>query len=82
MRSRVLFERLVKQFPTSARYWRAYIEHEVFGRCLWSCGINLIVMGVAFLYLTALLLMCVFVDVVSTMVIIFQMVKTCHHVKP
>lgn len=29
-RSRMLYERLVTQFPTSARYWRVYIEQEVF----------------------------------------------------
>ena len=29
-RSRMLYEQLVTQFPTSARYWRVYIEQEVF----------------------------------------------------
>eukprot|EP00118_Oscarella_pearsei_P004854 m.21450 g.21450 ORF g.21450 m.21450 type:complete len:106 (+) comp28176_c0_seq1:441-758(+) len=28
-RSRLLYERLVKWFPTSGRFWRLYIEHEV-----------------------------------------------------
>ena len=29
MRSRILYERLVSQFPTSGRYWRLFIEQEV-----------------------------------------------------
>ena len=29
VRARMLFERLVTQFPTSVRYWRVYIEQEV-----------------------------------------------------
>lgn len=29
-RARVLYERLVQRFPTSGRYWRIYIEHEVY----------------------------------------------------
>ncbi|XP_062507922.1 cleavage stimulation factor subunit 3-like isoform X2 [Corticium candelabrum] len=31
-RSRVLYERLVQRFPTSGRYWRIYIEHEMRSR--------------------------------------------------
>ena len=29
IRARVLYERLVTQFPTSGRYWRLFIEQEV-----------------------------------------------------
>ena len=29
VRARMLYERLVTQFPTSGRYWRLYIEQEV-----------------------------------------------------
>ena len=29
MRAKMLYERLVTQFPTSGRYWRLYIEQEV-----------------------------------------------------
>lgn len=35
LRARMLYERLMVQFPTSGRYWRLYIEHEV--NTLWSC---------------------------------------------
>lgn len=28
--SRVLYERLVRRFPNAGRYWRLYIEQEVF----------------------------------------------------
>ena len=34
LRARMLYERLVTQFPTSGRYWRLYIEHEV--NAMWS----------------------------------------------
>lgn len=33
LRARMLYERLVTQFPTSGRYWRLYIEHEV--KAMW-----------------------------------------------
>ena len=29
VRAKILYERLVTQFPTSSRYWRLYIEQEV-----------------------------------------------------
>ena len=35
MRARILYERLVKQFPNSARYWRLYIEQEVLDTFRW-----------------------------------------------
>ena len=35
VRARILYERLVTNFPTSGRYWRLYVEQEV--KIAWSC---------------------------------------------
>ena len=34
----MLYERVVAQFPTSGRYWRLYIEHEVKSTCIMWCS--------------------------------------------
>uniref|UniRef100_A0A8C4R4R7 Cleavage stimulation factor, 3' pre-RNA, subunit 3 n=1 Tax=Eptatretus burgeri TaxID=7764 RepID=A0A8C4R4R7_EPTBU len=47
-RARRTFERLVTQFPNSGRYWKTYIEAELFQRCLmkvlhidlWKCYLS------------------------------------------
>ena len=38
VRARILYERLVNNFPTSGRYWRLYVEQEV--KIAWSYNIS------------------------------------------
>ena len=46
LRARMLYERLVTQFPTSGRYWRLYIEHEVNAfRSVW-CSLFVLMIGI------------------------------------
>lgn len=42
LRARMLYDRLVAQFPTSGRYWRLYIEQEVkLTRIMWCSAVML-----------------------------------------
>lgn len=42
LRARMLYERLVTMFPTSGRYWRLYIEHEVNTMWIIWCSVVLL----------------------------------------
>ena len=39
LRARILYERVVTNFPTSGRYWRLYVEQEV--KCAWNVRLTL-----------------------------------------
>ena len=43
--AREFYETLVHQFPNCARYWRAYIEHEVSACCI-HCLVRVELVGV------------------------------------
>ena len=43
---RQLFEKLVKIFPTTGRYWKIYIEQEVRNRSsFWNIYVNILLLG-------------------------------------
>lgn len=79
MRSRILFERLVKQFPSSARYWRSYIEQEVFGPAFFPWqqrGSSERNMGVVVLYFVGVVVSCFMSSICNNYV--SEFIIMCH----